>query len=152
MASKQFTIDEWFYHYLLDETKFQITAKFFVKVLEICDRVCMKDGTPLREKFFSLDKELSAKSPAGRLVAKTVVKGFISNLEKMEWINEEIEIPEVVTDLPRKDIYLIKLCMATSDKIFITTDNKLKGALEKNASTLEIKVHHADDFMKEYLK
>ncbi len=39
---KQLTIDEWFYHWMADENKYLLAAKFLMKILEICDKIVLQ--------------------------------------------------------------------------------------------------------------
>lgn len=149
---KQFTIDEWFYHWLADETKYLLAAKFFLKILEICDKIVLKKGTRLARKFYQLDEESGKFPPKQREVVRLIKNQFLANIIKIHWVDEVEQLGEQTeAGLPRKDIYLIEICAQTRDKILITTDVTLHENVAALNATLGITPFFAESFIADYL-
>lgn len=145
------TIDEWFYYHFSNEELIPVTSKLFISIFEVCDKIVLKRGTPLAAKFHALVEASVMYPPIQREAVKTLMRLFIQNSNKIMWADQEINLPEEVeAQLPRHDIYLVKMCLQTTDKIFITTDRKLHTAIASLQETLQIKVYLAEDFMALY--
>lgn len=145
------TVDEWFYHWFADETKIDEVSVFFTQILEVCDKIVLKKGTRLALKFYSLVESSINYPPKQRQRVKLLVRLFFQNSNKIEWINETVAIPHRHEDLlPRKDIYLIEMCLGTTDKIIITTDTTLFTNLVDTQKQLKIRPFMASDFINRY--
>ena len=152
-SKKQFTIDEWFYDWFADENKYKAAAKLFLRIHDVCDKIALQKSTRLAHKFYQLD-EASGKWPPEQRNAVRIIKNlFLSNSLKIEWIYGELGIAEdVKARLPRKDIYLVKICLQTNDKKLITTDKTLYQNLLDTKEALGITPVMLEDFLKEYLQ
>ena len=145
------TVDEWFYHWFADETKIDEISIFFTKILEVCDKIVIQKGTRLALKLFSLVESSIKYPPIQRERVKMLVRLFFQNSNKIEWVDVPIAIPaDIENQLPRKDIYLIEMCLATADKILITTDTTLFTNLSDTQLHLNIFPFMAEDFIKKY--
>jgi hypothetical protein len=145
------TIDEWFYYHFNNEELLPITSKLFLSIFEICDKIVLKRSTPLAQKFHALVEASIMYPPKQRLAVQTLLRLFLQNSNKVEWIDDELELDEKIElQLPRHDVYLVKMCLQTADRIFVTTDKKLHDAIIALEDTLQIKVYLANDFMKLY--
>jgi hypothetical protein len=150
---KQFTVDEWFYHWLADEAKYLLAAKFFLKIFEICDKIVLMKGTRLAHKFYQLDEESGRFPPKQREVVRFIKNQFLANSIKIHWIDEVPTLGEQTeAGLPRKDIYLIEICAQTRDKILITTDITLHQNVAALKPVLGITPFFAHQFIEAYLQ
>lgn len=150
---KQFTIDEWFYHWLADETKYLQAAKLFLKILDICDKIVLQKGTRLARKFYQLDVESGKYAPEHRTAIRIIKNQFLANSLKIYWVEDVEDLNgEIEACLPRKDVYLVKICAQTRDKILITTDHGLHESLVGCFQTLGITPIFAEQFIGDYLK
>ena len=59
---------------------------------------------------------------------------------------------EIAAQLPRKDVYLVEICMQTNEQIIITTDTTLPQKLIETKDILGIRVNMAIDFIELYPK
>ncbi len=147
------TVDEWFYHWFADETKIEEISIFFTQILEVCDKIVMQKGTRLALKFYSLVESSIKYPPIQRQRVKFLVRLFFQNSNKIEWVTETVAIPLGHENLlPRKDIYLIEMCLGTTDKILITTDTTLFANLTDTQELLKIRPFMASDFISNYPK
>ncbi len=147
------TIDEWFYYHFSNEALIPETSKLFLSIFEVCDKIVLQRGTPLAKKFHDLVEASVMYPPIQREAVRTLMRLFIQNSNKIMWAEEEIELPEdIEVKLPRHDVYLVKMCLQTANKIFITTDGKLYNAISELSDTLQIKVYMAEDFISKYPK
>ncbi|MGB8191115.1 MAG: hypothetical protein WCF67_04305 [Chitinophagaceae bacterium] len=152
IEKKQFTIDEWFYHWLADETKYLQAAKLLLKILDICDKIVLQKSTPLARKFYQLDVESGKYPPQQREVIRIIKSQFLSNSLKIHWIDEVDDLSEgIELILPRKDVYLVKMCLKTEDKILVTTDQGLYDSLIQCKPELNITPIFAEQFIENYL-
>lgn len=152
MAGKrEFTIDEWFYHRLANEATYKPVAALLIKIFEICDKITLQKGTRLAHKFYQLDEESGRWSPEQRSVVKLVKNVFLTNSEKIKWVEENDAVEdETKSQLPRKDIYLVNICLQTHEKILITTDQTLHDNLLETQETLGITPIMLDQFIERY--
>jgi hypothetical protein len=147
------TIDEWFFYHFNNEELLPITSKFFLSVFEVCDKIVLKRGTPLAKKFHSLVEASIMYPPKQRLAVQALLRLFLQNSNKVIWVDNELDLEqEIEQQIPRHDVYLIKMCLQTTDKIFVTTDKKLHNAIIALDTTLKIKIYMADKFMELYPK
>jgi hypothetical protein len=152
-GKKQFTVDEWFYHWLADESKYKLAAKFFIAMFEICDKIVLQKNTRLARKFYQLDEESGKWPPSQRDVVKLIKTLFLSNSEKIHWTESpNFFSEETANKLPRKDVYLVQICAETTDKILITTDQTLYQNVNDLTSTLGIRASMADEFINNYIQ
>lgn len=152
-AKKQFTIDEWFYDWLADESKYKTAARLFLRIHDICDKITLQKSTRLAHKFYQLDEHSGKWPPEQRNAVRIIKNLFLSNSLKIEWVYDEPFIAEEIeAKLPRKDIYLVKICLQTTDKKLITTDTTLYKNLLDTKEALGITPVLLEDFLKEYLQ
>ena len=88
------TIDEWFYHWFADETKIDEVSVFFTQILEVCDKIVLQKGTRLALKFYSLVESSINYPPKERQRVKLLLRLFLQNSDKIEWVNEILAIPD----------------------------------------------------------
>ncbi len=145
------TIDEWFYYHFNNEELLPVTSKLFFSIFEVCDKIVLKRSTPLAQKFHALVEASIMYPPKQRMAVQSLMRLFLQNSNKVEWIDDEMDLEEEIErQLPRHDVYLVKMCLQTTDRIFVTTDRKLHDAILALKAVLNIEVHLADDFMKLY--
>ena len=145
------TIDEWFFYHFNKEELLPVTSKFFFSVFEVCDKIVLRRGTPLAKKFHALVESSIMYPPRQRQAVQALLRLFLQNSNKIHWIDNDIELEESTEQqLPRHDVYLVKMCLQTTDKIFITTDKKLYDAVKSLEQILEIRIFMADDFINNY--
>ncbi|WP_315824096.1 hypothetical protein [Paraflavitalea speifideaquila] len=100
-----------------------------------------------------MDQESGKWTPQQRQVVRIVKNQFLQNLLKIHWVEETQEFTEEVeAGLPRKDVYLVKICCGTFHKILITTDVTLHQNVSDLYEHLQITPHFAERFIEEYLK
>ncbi len=150
---KEITLDEWIYHYAVDDGKYQIVDTFLEAVFKKCDTLVVKRSSPIIKKLWSICSECYYWPPPKLIVAKYLIQYFIKNLDKFKFILTEKKIPEnVVNDLPNKDIYIVETALNTRSRIIVTTDSGLIESVKRNKDSLGIKIYHVDEFLKEYLQ
>lgn len=148
---KELLIDEWFYFHFAEEDKWQKAAKLFIQIFEVCDKIILKRGTPIDQKFYELVEKSVLYPPKERLGIKALLRLFVQNSNKISWIEDEIELDKIVeSELHKNDLYLVKMCYQSKDKIFVTTDNRLAEPMNKHKEYLGITVYMANDFMNLY--
>ena len=148
---KHLTIDEWFYHWFADEEKLPLVAALFVKMFEVCDKIVIQKDNRHAHKFYELVDKSSMYPPKQRLAVKTIVQLFITNSNKVHWVDDVPDIDEAIEPLlPRKDIYMVQMCLASTDKIFITSDVTLYQNLVDTYAQLHIKVYKVAEFINLY--
>jgi hypothetical protein len=148
---KELLIDEWFYYHFADEKKLKKVTTLFINIFEVCDKIILKRGTPIDKKFYELAEISVNYPPLQRSAVKTLIRLFLQNSNKISWIENDIEIDKAVEiDLHKNDLYLVKMCLQSKEKIFVTTDNRLAAPMNKHKNYLGIEVYLAEDFMKLY--
>lgn len=145
------TIDEWFYHWFAREDKLPLVSKLFISIFEVCDKIVIQKDNRHAHKFYELVDKSSMYPPKNRQAVKTIIQLFITNSLKVHWVDEVPEIQEdIVPLLPWKDVYMVQMCLASHDKIFVTSDTTLYQNLIDTFHQLNIRVFMADEFMKIY--
>ena len=145
------TIDEWFYHWFAKDDTLEVTSLLFEKMFEVCDKIVIQKGSRLAHKFFELVDASSMYPPKQRNAVKQIVRLFITNSIKVFWVDDVSDLPdELIPLLPRKDLYLIQICLATKDKILVTSDTTLYQNLLDTQKELGIKPFMVLDFMNLY--
>ena len=148
---KHLTIDEWFYHWFADERKLTTVSALFSKMYFVCDKIVIQKGSRLAHKFYELVNASSMYPPKQREEVKTLVRLFISNSQKVHWVDEVEELSEeMIPQLPRKDLYLVQICLQTKEKIIVTSDTTLYQNLLDTKETLQIQPYMVEEFMKFY--
>jgi hypothetical protein len=146
------TIDEWFYHWFgeTDKEKVELVNTFFLKLLEVCDKIVIQRGSRLARKFYELAEQSTKYPPKNRDSVKLLLANFYK-LDKVYIVDEVKTLSDEITaQLPRKDVYLVEICMGTKEKIIITTDTTLHQNLVDTKDILGIRVHMAKDFIQSY--
>lgn len=147
----QITLDEWFFHWFEDQDKQPIVSALFDKIFSVCDKLVFEKGNRHSRKLFHLVESSSMFPPNGRLAVKKIVRLFIQNSEKIEWVESANLLSEdVISKLPRKDIYIAEMCMQSQEKVIITTDEGFLDALQKTSDQTGIRVISANDFISRY--
>ncbi|HRH48700.1 MAG TPA: hypothetical protein PLP23_08110 [Panacibacter sp.] len=145
------TIDEWFYYWFADDAKIADAVIIFDKMFEVCDKIVIQRESRLAKRFHELFEASSMYPPIQRAEVKRIMKKWLTNPLKIYWVEKTEELSEaLVAQLPSEDIYIVKICAATTDKIFITTDKKLFADLLRCKPELGISPYMADDFIKAY--
>lgn len=154
MAGKRsLTIDEWFYHKLAREDSYKSVAALLIKVFDVCDKITLQKGSRLAHKFFQLDQESGRWTPDQREIVRVIKNLFLSNSEKITWVEENDLISDDTKEkLPRKDLYLVNICLQTQEKILITTDQTLYDNLLETQASLGITPIMLEDFIERYSK
>lgn len=148
---KHLTIDEWFYHWFADEEKLPLVSNLFDQIFLICDKLVVHKGSRLAHKFFELVNASSMYPPRQREEVKEIVRKFITNPKKVLFVEQVPELwDEVIPLLPRKDLYIVQMCLASIDKIVITSDTTLYQNLIDTFTELNIQVYMVEDFMNRY--
>lgn len=148
---KHLTIDEWFYHWFADADKLISVSSLFEKIFKICDKIVIQKGSRLAHKFFELVNSSSMYPPVQRQEVKALVRLFITNSNKVFWVDKVEELAEeIIPQLPRKDLYLVQICLQTEDKIIITSDTTLYQNLIDTKELLGIQVFMVEKFIANY--
>lgn len=145
------TIDEWFYHWFGKEEYYESAAKLFLLILDVCDKIVLQQGTPLAKKFYALCEESANYPPGEKRAAKILMRLFLQNINKIHLVDDVEELAEdIIPLLPRKDLYLVQMCLQTQQKIIITSDTTLYKNLMETKETLGITPFMIEDFIKIY--
>jgi predicted nucleic acid-binding protein len=146
------TIDEWFYHWFgeTDNEKVELANIFFLKLLVVCDKIVIQRGSRLAKKFHELAEQSTKYPPKNRDSVKLLLANFYKK-DKVYIVDEVSTLSaEITFQLPRKDVYLVEICMETNEKIIITTDTTLYQNLVDTNNILGIRVFMAKDFIQSY--
>lgn len=146
------TIDEWFYHWFgeADTEKVELVNSFFFKLLEVCDKIVIQRGSRLALKFYELAEKSTTYPPKNRTAVKLLLANFYKR-DKVHIVDDVQTLSDAIAaQLPRKDVYLVEICMETNEKIIITTDNTLHKNLIDTKDILGIRVYMAKDFIASY--
>jgi hypothetical protein len=145
------TIDEWFYHWFADPEKLPIASSLFEKMFSICDKIVIQKGSRLAHKFFDLVNSSSMYPPRQREEVKALVRLFITNSNKVFWVNDVEQLAEdIIPLLPRKDLYLIQICLQTEHKIIVTSDTTLYQNLIDTKDFLGVRAYLVQEFVIKY--
>lgn len=145
------TIDEWFYHWFGEDDNYKATAKLFISIFEICDKIVLQKGTRLAAKFYALCEESNNYPPLERTAAKVLSRLFLQNSNKIHWVEEVEDLSEeIIPLLPRKDLYLVQICLQANEKYLITSDATLYQNLIDTKDVLGITPYMVKDFMNIY--
>lgn len=148
---KHLTIDEWFYHWFADADKLPLVSSLFQKIFNVCDKIVIQKGSRLAYKFFDLVSSSSMYPPKQREEVKILVRLFITNRNKVFWVDEVEELAEeIIPQLPRKDLYLVQICLQTEDKVIVTSDTTLYQNLLDTKEFLGIQVFMVEEFIHLY--
>lgn len=148
---KHLTIDEWFYHWFADSAKLPLVSSLFDKIFIVCDKIVIQKGSPLARKFYELVSSSSMYPPKQREEVKVLVRLFITNSNKVFWIDKVEDLAEkIIPQLPRKDLYLVQICLQTEDKIIVTSDTTLYQNLMDTKDFLRIRAFMAEEFIADY--
>lgn len=144
--SKIFIINEWLWSDLIGENgeEKQLEAISFLKTLyEKCDKIAVGRSSKFQEKEWDFSKKASQD-----IVLKKIANIYFGWIRYNSQKYEEVDIKEEIDlkEIHPKDVYLVKTCSKAGGCI-ITTDTKLKDALEK----MNIPCKLRDEFLKEYL-
>lgn len=149
---KQFVFDEWIFTYLADETKAGRMVLFLEKMLNICDKFVLTPSTPLASKLYQFQSQRRFATPRINEAIKFFTRAIFWNSDKKF---EIFSLPEISEEhqrlLPRKDVYLVQMALATTSKIIITTDSGLITSLNSNREIFGVTVFEAEKFISEYL-
>ena len=153
MEKKEITIDEWICEYLSDQTLCKKVEKFLKTIFKKCDKFVIKNPSPLLRKIWELSKHCHQLRPSHQQVVKFFMRAFIENSQKVKFLRETATISsECIKKLPRKDLYLIETALTTQTKLVLTTDQKLKTAIEECKNFLKIESYLIDEFFNIYEK
>ena len=149
-------IDEWLFHDLSGDNgpeKQRQTWGFLFKLLQVCDRVAILEGSPFEIKFGQFIKN-SGRYPVLREISKFLNNSIISNSLKTEFIAKgDVQPlpPRLAKLVPRDDHYLFQahLKLKSQGSFIVTTDGRLKHKL-LNQSSVVIKLR--DQFVTDYLR
>ncbi len=145
------TIDEWFFHWFDDESKYKEVTKLFFKIFEVCDKIVLQRNTRLYKKFETLTEKSAFYPKLQRDAVKILMNLFVRNSDKIFYVeNTDTIAKEIMEQLPRKDVYLAEICLATHHKFLITTDVTLFDNLNETFVVLGIKAFMAEDFINKY--
>lgn len=148
---KHLTIDEWFYHWFADSDKLSLVSSLFEKMFIVCDKIVIQKGSRLAQKFFELVNASSMYPPQQRQEVKALVRLFITNSDKVFWVDDVEELAEeIMPQLPRKDLYLVQICLQTEDKIIVTSDTTLYQNLIDTKEFLGINAFMVEEFIATY--
>jgi hypothetical protein len=148
------TIDEWFYSWFAsnDVEKVSLVDNFFERVLEVCDLIVIQRGTRLARKFYELAEIGKAFPPDPK--TRDRVQKLLHNFyrqEKFLLIDEVQDLQEeIIPQLPRKDLYLVQICLQTNEKYIITSDTTLYQNLIDTRDALGIVPYMVEDFINAY--
>lgn len=146
------TIDEWFYHWFgeTDKEKSELINAFFIKLLEVCDKIVIQYNSPLARKFYKVVEQSTGYPPNNRAAVKLLLANFYK-LDKVHIVdNVENISEEIALQLPRKDVYLVEICLQTKEKIIVTTDTTLYQNLIDTNEILGIRTFMAKEFIQSY--
>ncbi|MEJ7677309.1 MAG: hypothetical protein WKG06_05425 [Segetibacter sp.] len=89
--------------------------------------------------------------PQQRQEVKALVRLFITNSDKVFWVDDVEELAEeIMPQLPRKDLYLVQICLQTEDKIIVTSDTTLYQNLIDTKEFLGINAFMVEEFIATY--
>lgn len=90
------TIDEWFFHWFEDESKSAETTRLFITIFETCDKIFIHRNSNQGKKFYLLSESSSMFPPIERRRVKLLFNLFLSNLNKVEYVDETESLDEFI--------------------------------------------------------
>jgi len=145
------TIDEWFYHWFGDDEKLEQVSALFIIILDVCDKIVIQKGSRLALKFYTLIESSSKYPPKNRVQVKLLTRLFIQNSDKIFWVDSVDDLDDtIIPQLPRKDLYLVQICLQTNEKYIITSDTTLYQNLTDTRDALGIVPFMVEDFINAY--
>ncbi len=148
--------DEWLLDYMdymrpdSKEYETNLALKFINAWVRKCDKLVVRVPSPFITKFYHLMNKYKTNLESYERFKK-LHRLLLLNSDKTVIMYEHdiITLPEELAEkAPRKDKYLVELAYSSADKTILTTDKRLKEALQ---SVLEFRVHLLEEFAKNYL-
>lgn len=151
--SRTLVVDEWLFHDLIGEKgkgRRQEAGRFLQTLIARCDRLAIPPPSPWLDKAYRLMRRTD---PRTREASRLLHLYILANPEKAQRLpkGDLPSLPDILAQrVAEADVYLVRCALAASADALITTDQRLAEALA--ASTLPIRVHRREDFLKEYLR
>ncbi len=147
----QLVINEWFLDFLVpkvDPEKMDKVNSFLKIVHDNSHILVIGRENNFTSKFYKYMKRYGWDIEFKNRFQKIRNLLFYDSLRTLIVDESELTIlsEEIVSITPADDLYLVKLAFSTKDKVIITTDNRLKEALN---NVLKLSVLLLDDYLKE---
>lgn len=148
-------IDEWLFHDLLGENedkgeRQEEAWRFLFKLLKICDRIVILEGSPFATKMWQFIKQ-SENDPLKRTLSKFFHNEIAINSSKtLLLLKEEVSpLPKHLLKLiPLDDQYLFQAHLSVKDSFILTSDERWPHKLLIHKS---VKIEMRDPYLKAYL-
>lgn len=147
----QLVVNEWFLEFLVpnvDLKKINKVNSFIRSVNNNSHILVIGHNNSFTNKFYKYMKIYGWDIDFKNRFQKIRKLLFYDSLRTLIIDESELAIlsEEIVSITPADDLYLVELAFSTEDKVIITTDNRLKEALNK---VPELSIVLLDDFLKE---
>lgn len=138
--------DEWLIYDLCgenNEEKQREALLFLEKVMNKCDKLAIRWGSPFVEKAYKL--LMSSSNHLIRVLSKFFYENFLYNSDKCRLLYEVEELPENLKEkIPdEEDFYLFETLRSIPGSILVTTDEKLCYL----STALGVSIYFRDEFL-----
>jgi len=149
----EIVVNEWLLDYMcpnVDLDKKDIANKFLSVLLEKCDKIVIGRGTPFVKKFYRYMKDFGRYHEFKSNFSKLNQLLFLNSDKTIILEKEEVaQLPKEINEiLPPDDKYLFELAYTTTDKIIVTTDQRL---YEKVKNITGLRIYLLEEFLKLYI-
>ena len=150
----EIVVNEWLLVYMrlgVDQEKTSKVIQFLLGLKKKCDRIVVKRQSPFFMKFYRYFQESNQDTKCKELF-KTLNLLFYNSDKTI--IVDDVDIDKLPKEIDEilpaddKDRYLIELGYSSSDKIILTTDQRLKDKLQPKS---ELKIYLFEEFLASYL-
>ena len=148
----EIVVNEWLLDYLrpdAEECHQDLAIKFVNTWVKKCDKVVIRRPSPFVSKFHSYMKQFGRNQQFKKRLSKLYKLLFLdSNKTIIADDNDVKELPEeVIAKTHSKDKYLIELLYSKQERIFVTTDIKLRDKLQDETN---LKIYILQNFLQNY--
>jgi len=151
----EIVVNEWLLDYMRLGVDFEKTSKaikFLNALVKKCDKIVVKRQSPFVNKFYRYFEESNQDTKCKELFKKLNLLLFHNSDKTI--IVDDVDINKLPKEIDEilpaddKDRYLIELGYSSSDKIILTTDQRLKEKLQLKS---ELKIYLFEEFLESYL-
>lgn len=151
----EIVVNEWLLDYMrfgVEKEKTSKAIQFLNTLVKKCDKIVVKRQSPFVRKFYRYFEESNLDTTCKELFKRLDLLLFYNSDKTIIVDDMDIEkLPKEIDEiLPSddKDRYLIELAYSSSDKIILTTDQRLKEKLQHKA---DLKIYLLEEFLESYL-
>jgi rRNA-processing protein FCF1 len=133
---RELALDEFIFHSIFDKDEFIKCIELLNEIRRTCCKIIV--NSLIRKRYSEeLDKLLGRRDEYIHTILLPYLKNFFFNSDKTleKSYSEKLKSKELET---HHDLPFIKAALASSDKVLVTTDGKLKESLSKKLPQLRV--------------